>query len=181
MHAALPRRRVAAVGQAGARAAVGPRGTWVDTDCSRRAARAKRCLAPTELAPRPRLPAGPAPAAQALFYWWLQIALGVATAALVSTFVFPITAGAKVKVRPQCRALSCATPGQLAASGTPPHCPASWGQPGMPTSAFHPASRCSGLERVQPLPCPLPRRPRRPRRCGGWPASPPPPCAAWWG
>lgn len=30
---------------------------------------------------------------KALFYWWLQVALGVATAALVSMFVAPLTAG----------------------------------------------------------------------------------------
>ena len=30
---------------------------------------------------------------QALWYWWLQIALGVGAAALTTTFVFPITAG----------------------------------------------------------------------------------------
>jgi hypothetical protein len=30
---------------------------------------------------------------ESLFYWWLQIALGIGTAALASTFVFPITAG----------------------------------------------------------------------------------------
>ena len=30
---------------------------------------------------------------RALWYWWLQIALGVGTAALVSTFVAPVTAG----------------------------------------------------------------------------------------
>ncbi len=31
---------------------------------------------------------------KALFYWWLQIALGVGVAAAVSMFVTPITAGA---------------------------------------------------------------------------------------
>lgn len=30
---------------------------------------------------------------QALWYWWLQIAIGIGVAALCSTFVFPITAG----------------------------------------------------------------------------------------
>lgn len=30
---------------------------------------------------------------KALFYWWLQIALGIGVAALCSTFVFPVTAG----------------------------------------------------------------------------------------
>lgn len=35
----------------------------------------------------------PYPQYKAMFYWWLQIALGVGTAALVSTFVAPVTAG----------------------------------------------------------------------------------------
>ena len=31
---------------------------------------------------------------EALFYWWLQIALGIGAAAAASLFIFPITAGA---------------------------------------------------------------------------------------
>ena len=34
---------------------------------------------------------------EAVFYWWLQIALGIGTAALASTFVFPITAGERAE------------------------------------------------------------------------------------
>lgn len=30
---------------------------------------------------------------QALFYWWLQIALGIGAAAAASSLVFPVTAG----------------------------------------------------------------------------------------
>lgn len=36
---------------------------------------------------------------QALFYWWLQIALGICTAALASMFVLPVTAASKVRAK----------------------------------------------------------------------------------
>ncbi len=71
------------------------------------------------------LPA-PLPTAQALFYWWLQIALGIGTAALVSTFVFPITAGSKVRVG----AAGLISP-QPFRNGLPP--PSQAGRPPPPT------------------------------------------------
>lgn len=82
---------------------------------------------------------------KALFYWWLQIALGVGVAALVSTFVVPITAGGRMLTTLcTCGALvSCAQPVPAGARPGPcappkhtlPPNPCSWHAPPPPAPA----------------------------------------------